>query len=143
MSADTTTRRAPARAHVLAVLLALGVASGVGLLGAVLRDDDALLFGAVLAACTLGPSYALAWVLLISGHVVDEDPHPEENVERAWWDRAARDALLDLLGACGIALLALSVTGLEVSGVAVLVGVVLLGMADVTVRYVALSRREA
>ena len=51
--------------------------------------------------------------------------------------------MTDLVIAAGVALAALSVTGLETSGSAVLVAVVVLGLADLTVRYLTISRRQS
>ena len=136
-------RRAPARAYALAAVLALVLAATLGALAGLFRGDDFWLAAGVFAASTLGPSAALSWFLLVARHVVVVDAHPEENVERQWLDRAASSALTDLVIAAGVALVALSVTGLETSGSAVLVAVVVLGLADVTVRYLTISRRQS
>ena len=142
-TAPRTGRHAPPHAYALAALLALVLAAALGALAGMFRGDDFWLAAGVFAASTLGPSAALSWFLLVARHVVVVDAHPEENVERQWLDRAASSALTDLVIAAGVALAALSVTGLETSGSAVLVAVVVLGLADLTVRYLTISRRQS
>ena len=142
-TAPRTGRQAPPRAYALAALLALVLAAALGALAGMFRGDDFWLVAGVFTASTLGPSAALSWFLLVARHVVVEDAHAEENVERQWLDRAASSALTDLVIAAGVALVALSVTGLETSGSAVLVAVVGLGLADLTVRYLTISRRQS
>ncbi|MEE6281930.1 hypothetical protein [Georgenia sunbinii] len=150
MSADrnapddsASTRRAPLSRYVLAVLLAIGLAAAAGFLASRFRAEDPWLVGVVFSAAMVGPLYALSWLLLVSSLVVEEDPHVEENVELRWAQRAAFGAFLDVLGTCGVALAALSISGLEVAGATVLLAVVVLGMIDVAVRYTVIKRRES
>jgi hypothetical protein len=142
-TSSTTRPTAPARSRLLAVALAVVAACALGAVAGLLRSEHFWLAAAVFTASTVLPMYALTWFLLVSRHVVKEDAHAGENVERSWGDRAGAGAFTDMVGAAGIALLALSLTGLEVSGQAVLVAVVVLGLADAAVRYLALSRRES
>lgn len=144
MHTNSTTRpTVPARSRWLAAGLAVAAAGALGAVAGLLRPEHFWLAATVFAASSVLPMYALTWSLLVSRHVVKEDPHAEENVERSWWDRAGAGALTDVVCGAGIALLGVSVTGLEVSGPAVLTAVVVLGLADVTIRYLALSRRES
>ncbi|NEK59574.1 hypothetical protein GCU56_17085 [Geodermatophilus sabuli] len=130
--------------HVAAVLTGLLVASGIGLLAGAFGDDRFWLRTLVFAACTVGPAYGLGWLLFVSG-TVDPGPvtHPEESVEHDWWHRSAAGAFLDLLSVAGLGAAALAVTGLEVAATTVLMALLVLGFADVAVRFTVLSRRDA
>lgn len=139
-----TRRRAPLSRYVLAVFLALVLAAGAGILAALFRPEDPWLVGVVFAAATSGPMFGLMWFAFVSRFVVEEEQaHAEENVERRWADRASFGTYCDLLGAAGVALVVLSITGWQVSANAALLAVVLLGMVDFAARYAVISRRES
>ena len=131
--------------HAAAAVTGLLLAAGLGLLAGLFGDDDQFwLRTTVFAACTLGPAYGLGWLLFVPGGTgPDAVPHPEENVEHGWWQRSASGSFLDLLVVAGLAATALAVTDLRLDAVAVLTGLVVLGLADVTVRLAVLQRREA
>ncbi|MEX5717906.1 hypothetical protein [Geodermatophilus maliterrae] len=131
--------------HTAAVVTGVLVAAGLGLLAGVLGDDDQFwLRTTVFAACTLGPAYGLGWLLFVSGSAgPDAVLHPEENVEHGWWQRSASGSFLDLLVVLGLAATALAVTGLRLDAGSVLAALIVVALADVTVRMAVLSRREA
>jgi hypothetical protein len=129
--------------HVAAVLTGLLVATGIGLLAGAFGDDRFWLRTLVFAACTVGPAYGLGWLLFVSGTVEDPLAHPEESVEHDWWHRSAAGAFLDLLSVAGLGTFALSVTGLQVAATTALTALLVLGFADVAVRFAVLRRRDA
>jgi hypothetical protein len=130
---------------VAAGVTGLLVASGLGLLAGSLGEPDQFwLRAGVFAACTLGPACGLGWLLFVPGTTgPDAVARPEENVEQLWWQRSAAGAFLDLLVVAGLVLTALAVTDLRLDAVGILTGLVVLGLADVTVRMAVLQRREA
>jgi hypothetical protein len=121
------------------------VASALGLLAGALGEPGQFwLRAGVFAACTLGPACGLGWLLFVAGRTgPDAVARPEETVEQLWWQRSAAAAFLDLLVVAGLVLTALAVTDLRLDAAAVLTGLVVLGLADVTVRLAVLQRREA
>ncbi len=138
-----TRRRAPLHSYAMAIASALVLAGGLGALAAFLREQDGVLTGVGLGIFTFPPLLALSWLVLVSRHTVTPEPHAEESVERQWLDRALSGGFTDVLTACGLALTAVAVTGVEISGLATLTAVVVLAMVDVVVRYVVISRRES
>ncbi len=130
--------------HAAAVLTGLLVATGIGLLAGAFADDRFWVHVAVFALCTLAPAYGLGWLLFVSAATGPQPvAHPEESIEHDWWQRSAAASFLDLLTVAGVAAFALAVTGLEVSAGVVLSGVILLGFADLAVRFRVLRRRAA
>jgi hypothetical protein len=130
---------------VAAGVTGLLVASALGLLAGALGEPGQFwLRAGVFAACTLGPACGLGWLLFVAGRTgPDAVARPEETVAQLWWQRSAAAAFLDLLVVAGLVLTALAVTDLRLDAVAVLTGLVVLGLADVTVRLAVLQRREA
>lgn len=129
----------------------LAVVWSVGLLAAVLlgwaaaaQRDGA--FGpafVVFTACLLGPCIGLAWVFLGAGRRVQADTEAEENVEARWFQKAGSGALFDTLSLAGLSAAALSIFELTPPADVALIGVVAFGLADATLRYAVLARREA
>ena len=62
-------------------------------------------------------------------------------MEHRWYEQAAYGAFHDIITMGGIALLALSVSRLEVTGSTVLLWMLILASADVVVRYQVLKHR--
>jgi hypothetical protein len=118
-------------------------AAGLGLVVALLRGEQFWLVFGVFTACFLAPCVALAWLLLGAGRRVKPDPHVDENVESRWFEKAGSRALFDTLAAVGIAVGVLTVFELEADAGLVLMGVWAFALADGTLRYVLLARREA
>ncbi|WP_127126862.1 hypothetical protein [Georgenia sp. SYP-B2076] len=145
MSASTagTKKKAPFSAYVLAAGFGLVLATGLGALAGTFRPEQFWLVGGVFALCTFAPMAALGWLLFVSRHTVEREPHAEQSVERSWLERAQSGAFLDVLIATGVGLTTLAITDLDVSGTTVLTAVVLLSMVDAAVRYQVLSRRES
>lgn len=130
--------------HAAAVLTALLVALGIGLLAGSFADDRFWLHVAVFGSCTVAPAYGLGWLVFVSGASGPEPvAHPEEGVEHDWWQRSSSGSFTDLLIVAGLVSTALAVTGLRVDATLLLAGLVALALADVTVRFAVLSRREA
>ena len=129
--------------HVAAVLTGLLVATAIGLLAGLFADDRFWLHVAVFAAFTSGPAYGLGWLVFLS-RVADPEPvaRPEETVEHDWWQRSSAGSFTDLVVVAGLVTGALAVTGLRVDATLLLAGVIALALADVTVRFTVLSRRE-
>jgi len=136
-------RAAPWWAWAGAVLVALAVAASVGVAAGLFRREDFWLVAAVFTVCVLPPAAALGWFLVVRPRTSTPEPHAEENVERRWTERAAAGAFWDVLVVAGLALTAVSLTGLELSVSFVLAVVVLVAMVDFVVRHAVVSRRES
>jgi hypothetical protein len=136
---------ATAGRRLAAVVLGVLVAAGIGLLAGVLGDDGQFWTRAVVfAAATVGPSYGLAWLLLLSGSAGAEPvARPEDTVEQEWWQRSAAAAFLDVVTVAGVGTAALAVTGLEIAGTTALALLLVVALADVGTRLAVLRRRDA
>lgn len=131
-----------------ALLIGLPISAAVSATGYLIHHPDpwAWLLAVLLLATTLPITAALGWAL-----VVDRDslrgatPRPEESVESTWLRDAGFGACFDLLAVAGLATGAFSlVPALATVPAWVAMGALtLLGMADVWIRYLALSRRAA
>lgn len=129
----------------------LGLVWSTGLLAALLLGAGAALvrseafwlsFG-VFAACALGPCIGFAWLLLGAGRRVQADAEAEENVEARWFQKAGSGALFDTLAAAGLSAAAISVLELDPPAELALLALWAFGLADATLRYAVLARREA
>jgi hypothetical protein len=130
--------------HLAAAITGLLVAAGIGLLAGSFGADQFWLRAAVFGACTLGPAYALGWLVFLAGRSGPAPvARPEETVEHQWFHRSASGSVLDLITAAGLGASALAITGLEVEASTVLTAIVMLGFADVGVRMAVLRRRDA
>lgn len=139
----TTTRpAAPPEAYAKAGLFTLAVAVTAGAVAGWVRSDEFWLVATVFAVCTLGPAIALGWLIFVSGHTVQPDPHVEDSVEARWVERACSGAFVDLVVATGLALTLTSVLDLEVPGGLVLLAVLAGAGIDAVLRYAVISRRE-
>jgi hypothetical protein len=134
---------APSSAYAKAGFVALAASLGTGAAAGWVRSDEFWLVAAVFAACTLGPAIALGWLVFVSGHTVQTDPHVEDSVEARWVERACSGAFIDLVIAAGVALTLTSVLDLHVPGGVVLLAVVIGAGADSVLRYGVISRRES
>lgn len=141
---STTTPRERARRD-LAVVWSVGpvVAVLLGWAAAVQRDEAFWPAFAVFTACLLGPCVGLAWLLLGAGRRIQADTEADENVEARWFHRAGSGALFDTLAAAGLTAAALSIFALSPPADLTLLGLVVFGLADATLRYAVLARREA
>ena len=97
----------------------------------------------VFTACSLGPCTGFAWLLLGPGRRVQADTEVDENVEARWFQRAGSGALFGTLAAAGLAAAAISIAELDPPAELALLGLWGFGLADATVRYAVLARREA
>jgi hypothetical protein len=68
---------------------------------------------------------------------------PEETVEHQWWHRSASASFLDVVVVAGVGTTALAVTDLEVAATTALSALLVLALADITVRMAVLRRRDA
>ncbi|MBD2762522.1 MULTISPECIES: hypothetical protein [unclassified Candidatus Sulfotelmatobacter] len=135
--------KAPLSAYVLSVLMALVLASLVGAIASVFYDENRVLGFVIFAACSVGTFFVLGWVLFVSTYTVAEDPHAEDNIEHRWYDRATSGAFHDILTTAGIALVVVTITRIEVSGVSVLLLLLILAMISCAVRFWAARRRDS
>lgn len=127
-----------------AVVTALVLSAGIGLLAGSFGGDQFWLRATVFALCTLGPTYGLGWLLFVAPVTETEQvARPEETVEHQWWERSTSAGFLDVVTVAGVGLFALSVTDLRVDASTVLVGLLLLAFADVAARFTVLRRRDA
>ncbi|MEV0326413.1 hypothetical protein AB0H63_08150 [Micromonospora echinospora] len=135
-------RQAPIRAYLLMVVVGVALAAAFGAVAALSREESRVLSFGVFTAAALGPALSLSWLLLVSRHTVTLERHAQENVEKAWITNATSGACADTFVACGIALAAIAVTGLDISGTAALSGVLVLMLVDTALRYLAEKRRS-
>ncbi|WP_129338282.1 hypothetical protein [Cellulomonas endophytica] len=132
--------------RVLAVLAGVALAAALGGVAALLRDEDRLLVFAVFTASTLAPAVATALLLLVWIPQRTELAPVErpDDVERVWWLAASSGAFLDLMALLGLGLVVVSVTDVGAAEPSVvLLAVLLLGWADVAVRWTRQRRLEA
>ncbi|QBJ96681.1 hypothetical protein ERC79_12400 [Rhodococcus sp. ABRD24] len=136
--------KAPASSYALMTLVGLGSAAALGAGAGWLRETGGWWLNfAVFTAATAGPCLSLAWATLVAPHMEKPDPHAEDNVEARWTERATSGAFLDLIVGAGILLAAASILDIEISGSAVLSGVIVLGALDASVRYLLARGRGA
>lgn len=121
------------------------LAAGLGLLFAWLGEPGgAGLRFTVMTAVTLPVAAALAWAALIDRASLPEaTERPEDSVEAAWYDRAARGAFLDAFVTISLAAAAFSITGLEVDTGMLLLVVSSLMVADFAVRFLLAKRTSS
>jgi hypothetical protein len=141
---STTTPRERARRD-LAVVWSVGLLAAVLLGWAAAAQRDGAFWQAflVFTACLLGPCIGFAWLLLGAGRRIQADTEADENVEARWFRKAGSGALLDTLAVAGLTAAALSIFALTPPADVALIGVVAFGLADATLRYAVLARREA
>ncbi|RWR18350.1 hypothetical protein D8Y24_11570 [Agrococcus lahaulensis] len=121
------------------------IASALGALYAALGDQgDPWLRFVVMAVVTLPVAAALVWAASVDrSSLTDATERPEDSVESAWFDRAARGAFGDTFMTVGLAAAAFSITGLQVdTGLLLLALATLIGV-DVAVRYLLAKRADA
>ncbi|MCX4473022.1 hypothetical protein OOK41_22360 [Micromonospora sp. NBC_01655] len=135
-------RKVPIRAYILTVVVGVALATAFGVAAALFREESRVLSFGVFTAVALGPALSLSWLLLVSRYTVSLDRHAGENVENLWITNATSGAGTDTFAACGIALAAIAVTGLDISGTAALGGVLVLMLVDTGVRYLVEKRRS-
>ena len=131
--------------RIAAGVTALVVAGALGLLAGAFGDDGQFwLRAGVFTACTLGPAWGLGWLLFVSGSDGTESvARPEDSVEQQWWHRSASASFLDVVVVVSIGTTALAVTDLEVAASTALTALLVVALADVTVRMAVLRRRDA
>lgn len=122
----------------LAMTGALAAALLIGAVAAATRGTPPLLTFVVFTLTTAPVAVGAAWAL------TDPAPagprHPEQSVELHWLHRAGFAAFLDLIIALGLAATAAAVAGVpEVP----LAAFIVLGGADLALRYRVLAHREA
>lgn len=142
LNTETGKPKAPIHAYVLMAVTSAALAAALGAAAALFRDENRGLTFGVFTAATLGPCLSLSWLVFISRHTVSPDRHIEENVENLWIKNATAGACTDTFAAGGIALAAVAVTGLDVSGTSALTGVLVLMLGDTAVRYLVEQRRS-
>lgn len=134
-------------AALVAVSLAAGAVCSAGIAAAYLALNDVQRPGLavlVFMACTLPITSALAWVILLDRSTLDGAlDAPEDSVESAWYDAAARGAFGDVLVIAGVGAAVFALSPLEVPNDLVLGGLVLAAMGDFAVRYWWLRRSSA
>lgn len=128
----------------MTVVVGLGSAAALGGAAGSLRETGGwwLNFG-VFALATAGPCLSLAWLMFVALSVVEPDPYAEDSIEARWGEQATSGAFLDLIIGAGILLTAVAVLDIEISGLAVLFGMLVLGLLDVCARYLLAKRRGA
>ena len=117
------------------------LATGSGLLAAWAQTGgwDTLRF-VVFGLCLVAPYVGLLTILTAPPDSERLPEHHEESVENAWLQKALASTTLDLFIVLGVLTAVTSILGFDEPGTGL---VLVFLMADVTVRYVVLSRREA
>ncbi|GMA30824.1 hypothetical protein [Litorihabitans aurantiacus] len=129
-------RRTPALAVALPTGLVLAAGFGVVAAAAGIANGPFWAVAAFFGLISTWAFVALVWIA-----VVDPDslrgraPRTEESVESAWFEKAASASFTDLVIVSGLALAAVAVTDVEISAILVLTGVVVISLADLSVRY--------
>lgn len=104
------------------------------------EPEQRLLTFVVFALCTAPVAFGGAWALLPCPDAAAGPEHPDDTVEQNWYLRATSGAFTDVLAAAGIAVTAKHVLGAPDVPLEL---ILVLGFADVGLRMLVLSRREA
>lgn len=126
--------RRPARV-LLGVALGVAVAATAGAFAAAFADTDAALRGLVVALVVAAPSVGLGLVLCDAHVTGARAAHPEDLAERAWWGEAFGASFLDLVIAMAIGLVAVAISGVDLSTTGLLALLLAAGLLDATARY--------
>lgn len=136
---DTKTR---VSSYAYTALAGLAVAALLGTGAAAFRETGGWWLNfAVFTLAAAAPCLSLAWTIFAAPGVAASHTHPEDDTEGRWVEQATSGAFLDLITGAAVLLTATSVLELEISGVAVLFGTIVLGALDVCVRRVLTGRR--
>lgn len=127
------------RRWTLIVSISGALTVATALAAALTTDDQQPLTFVVFALTTFPLFLGAVWAFVPNPNDPTEPANPQDTVERSWIQRAGFGAFTDLLTAMGLALAAKYVLGAP--DVALLVFLVL-GFADVGVRYLVLRQRE-
>lgn len=122
---------------IIIAVVSLTLAAVTGLIALTVRSGDATA-GWVFAVATLPCWIGLAQVALTPG-TADPHEHPEDNVERQWWARAAEGAFLDLVTTLGVSTFITALGGLDSLPSVVFLAV---AMVDVTGRFLLLRHHQ-
>ena len=135
----------PAALLIASALIGLGVAAGLGALFAWLGDSgEAWLRFVVMAVVSLPVAAALGWVLLVDrSSLADAIERPEDTVESAWMQRAAEGTVRDVFVTVSLGAAIFSITGLQLDTGLLLLGVAVLLVVDLGVRYLRVKRADA
>ncbi|MET7640837.1 hypothetical protein [Streptomyces sp. NPDC005438] len=126
---------APCGALLATGFAALAVATGV-------VGERPLVGGVVFALVSVWALIGLVWVLVVDRSTLrGATERPEESVESAWFDTAARGSFTDSVTFVGLALAALAVTGVELSAVVALAGVLVFAALTFAVRFLLVRRQ--
>ncbi len=117
------------------------LATGSGLLAAWAQTGgwDTLRF-VVFGVCLVAPFMSLFYVITAPPDSERLPEHHEDSVENEWLQKALAGTALDLFIVLGVLTAVTSIFGFDEPGTAV---VLIFLMADVSVRYLVLSRKEA
>lgn len=134
--------RTPSSSYALMVVAGLGLAAAIGAGAGALRGTGGwwLNFG-VFAFVAAAPCLSLGWMMFVAPSTVRPDTHAEDSIETRWGEQATSGAFLDLITGAGILLTAVAVLDIEISGFAVLFGMLVLGQLDVGARYLMAKRQ--
>lgn len=101
-------------------------------------------YGAVFASFVFPVGVALGWVLLVDrSSLTGALARPQDSVEDRWLNQAMAGAFLDLIAVAGVLAAILTITGTVWNAAPVVATLILLGFADVGVRYWLGQRRES
>lgn len=133
-------------------LPALWVAAPLGAVGAVTlaavvvmmesAGSQPVLGGIAIALVLMWPLTGLVWVVIVDRDTLrGATKNPEQSIESFWHDRAASRAFTDTLLIGGLATAAISLSGIEISAVFAVAGIVLFSMSSFGIRYLLLRRQ--
>lgn len=134
-------------AALILLSLSIGVAlsAGLGALFSVVGESGAAGSRfAVMALVTLPAAAMLAWAVLVDrSSLPDAVERPEDSIEAAWYDRAARSAFLDVFVTVSLGAAVFSITGVQVDTGMLLLGLAVLIALDFAVRFLLAKRADA
>lgn len=131
--------RGRASALAPAIPLGIGLAAVIAAVAAAIgfTPTSPWLGAGVLTFTLAGPMIGLAWALCVDRSTLrGATERPEESIESIWYDRATRGAFHDVLMLSGLGLAALMLTGTQVEGTLVLLGVLAVCLVSTVTRYV-------
>ncbi|MFC8040706.1 hypothetical protein ACFUOZ_15250 [Paenarthrobacter sp. NPDC057355] len=139
--ASFTSRRAPARHYVLAVVLGAVLTAAVAAVVGATNPADFWPAAGIGALCSAYPALSLGVRIFVSNNTITRDAHGEQSVELQWMRVAGAGTFLDVLVATIIAVLVLVIGRFQIDALPVLAGLVALSVVDAGLRYVTIRRR--
>ncbi|MGO1591015.1 MAG: hypothetical protein ACTHW1_10720 [Ancrocorticia sp.] len=99
--------------------------------------------GTAITVVLIWPCLGLVWAMIVDRDTLrGATADPEQSVESVWYEKAASGAFSDILFIIGLGTAAVAFTGIEMSTVLVLAGVILIAMGSFAIRYLIQKRQS-